>query len=141
MKEQKYKLSPFAYLAVGAIWAISIGATIFILDNSLRQLNLIENWLPFLLFLSALILPALIVTWSFIVEITTSFSPNGISRLTLLGRKRITWREIEALRIGIFYIDLKLGRSVYRIPLLMYKNPTDLINYIREQHIKGTNLL
>lgn len=140
MKEQKYELSFFAYLAVLAIWAISIWATIFILGNSLRQLNLIGNWLPFLLLLSALILPALIVTWSFIVEITTSFSPSGISRLTLLGRKKITWREIETLQIGMFYIDLKLARNAYRISLLMYKSPIDLTNYIREQYINGANL-
>jgi len=140
MKEQKYKLSLFAYLTTVVVWAVSIWVTIFVFGNSLRQMNLIENWFLFLMFLGILILPALIITWSFIAEITASYSPSGISRLTLLGRKKITWREIETLRIGIFYIDLKLARGVYRIPLLMYKNPIDLTNYISEQYTKGVNL-
>jgi len=141
MTEQQFRLSLFAYLAAGVAWVISAWATIFIFNDSLGQLSQIKNWLPFMLVLGALILPSLIVTWSLIVEMTTTFSTNGISRLTLLGRKQITWGEIENLQIGIFYIDIKLSRSTHRIPLLMYRNPTGLVNYIHEQHTGDSSVL
>lgn len=133
MSAQRFKLSVFSYAVViaflgGAILLISL----LILDLP-DTLDWRRHWLFLFLIFSALSSPSFIVTWSLIVELNTSFSDGGISRLTLFGRKQIFWNQIEALRSRIFYLDIKVSGDIYRIPLLMYADPKRLVDYIHNQ--------
>jgi hypothetical protein len=83
--------------------------------------------------------PSLIVTWIFIVELTTSFSAHGIYRLTPFGMKQIVWREIETLKVGIFFLDILTFKKIYRIPLLMYQDAHALVNHVQEKYLIDSN--
>jgi len=136
MKDQSFRLSLLAYLAILIAWLTSVWLLVFLFGNSPEQPKLNENWFPLLLIIAALVSPSLFLTWSFIVEMTTSFSRDGISRLTLLGKKHISWREIKTIQVRIFFIDIKLASGAHQIPLLMYRDPVGLVNYIREKYDK-----
>jgi len=138
MKGIRFKPSILAYIVVLTFWALTIYAIVFMVPNIQGQIKPGRNLIGFILILSALVSPSLIITWSFFVEMTTSFSTDGINRLTPFGKRLISWREVKTLVKGIFFLEIRLSRNIYQIPLLMYKNPEELVNYVQEQFSEYT---
>ena len=133
MENQTFKLSILAYIAVIISWLFSILTVAFFVFNSPSLLIFERNWAFLILFFGALLSPSFLVTWSLIVELTTSFSADGINRLTVLGRRLIYWHQIVSLKTRIFFVDVTTSEGIIHIPLLMYVDPNGLADYIHKQ--------
>ena len=133
MENEHFGLSGFAYVIVGVIWIFSIGALLYVIDNSPGKLDFSSNWAFIILIVGLYMSPSLIMTWSLIVEKTTIYSKTGIERWTVLGRKKIKWSEVEALEKSIFYLAIKFQNGKFYLPLLLYKNSNFLVEFIKNQ--------
>lgn len=139
MQSKRFALSFFSYGLLGVVWAGSIWLAAHLLANASGVLILSRDGLRLFLIIGLIFLPSILITWSFLVEMTTIYSTDGISRLTILGRRLISWYRIIAIERGLFALVILYQKKKYYIRLLMYRNPQEVIDYVESYYTNIEN--
>lgn len=129
---KQFQKNVFGYIALLVSWCIpvifNLSTTKDVSHNSTLE---VSNYIGYLVVWALVLLPPSIMTWALLVQFSFRYSDIGISRIFPTNKMLISWREINEIEMSIFSLSLKSNKKNVRINLLLYKNPKELVDFVR----------
>lgn len=116
-----------SFLVIGTINAPAIRA----LGNGESIFGL--GWIPLIIVDLLTIGSAIVICWGVIVGLRTEITDSHIRRPTLRGTITILWSEVSSLEVRGWWLKLKTRDNTLIISVLFYKNPTEVLHYIKNR--------
>ena len=143
MQERQFSTNIVGPVVLFCIWLI-VGWLIQQVsrDLILTMLNgghISNTWLIIIFLDVAFLSSAMVSTWAWLKNKFIFFNENSIKRLYFypVGYKNILWQNIVEIRLSNFYLYIRSPRESFKIPLLIYKNPDELVDYVKNQYKKA----
>ena len=135
---QKFKINwRLVQIIVIPVWSLVFYCIWVITYPAIRSVILLApfpdswTWLTILLVDIGFIISGLFMSWGVVSGFLTEITATYIRRNLLIKKAEISLAEVTDMKIRNYRLELTAGKQKFALGLLFYKNPDEVVNFIR----------